>query len=215
MIAAAIAFFVMNQDAKVQVTENTPETAPSAQPTPPPVEVKPEEVTMPGNELNTQALLDKLHRDINRDMEESREALIEQRLTITSELGKELMGLVGEMDSSEQAAAKNAITSYIASIKQDNGKIPANLPAEITSIPGSENIHTSSRDEQRRAQRNFAQKFRENESFYILELETAILKNKDAPANALAPLQNELNRVQSDPSYFKNNILTIREESEE
>lgn len=215
VIAAAIAFFVMNQDAKVQVTENTPETAPSAQPTPPPVEVKPEEVTMPGNELNTQALLDKLHRDINRDMEESREALIEQRLTITSELGEELMGLVGEMDSSEQAAAKNAITSYIASIKQDNGKIPANLPAEITSIPGSENIHTSSRDEQRRAQRNFAQKFRENESFYILELETAILKNKDAPANALAPLQNELNRVQSDPSYFKNNILTIREESEE
>lgn len=221
VIAAAIAFFLLNQDSKItiepdQSPNSTPKTSETTKPTPPPVEKKPVEPTPPKSEFDTQAVLDRLHRDINRDMEESKEAFFEQQLSIASEFGEKLISLAEKMDGTEQAAAKNAISDYIADINENNGKIPANLPDEIKGTPGAGKLLALSKNKQRRAHRSFVQKFRENKSYYILELETAILMNKGtASAGAVALLQNELDRVNGDENYFRDNIVTIREELEE
>ncbi|MGJ8642678.1 MAG: serine/threonine protein kinase [Luteolibacter sp.] len=215
VIAAAIAFFVMNQDDKVVLDpENPPESKPESveakTPTLPPVEPKPVEPKPAESGFDAQALLDKLSRDINRDMEQERIAYLDERREIASEFGKELMALAETVD------AKDTVTAFIARIDNNDAKIPGNLPGDIEAISGAGKLHSSSNMAQRRALKSVNQKIRECKSYYIIELENAILKNKGAASsNAVAILQSELDRVNAENSYFRDNVVTIEDTEEE
>ncbi|MDP4625729.1 MAG: serine/threonine protein kinase [Akkermansiaceae bacterium] len=210
VIAAAIAFFVLNRDTG---DNETPEETPSEEnaavtPTPPPVAESTADREPSERTFDAQAAIERIRREVNRNFAAEQKAFEEERRRNAEEYGQKLTALAKSLDAGDQAAAEDSISKYLSRIANKGHWVPEKLPSELSDIPGIEEILASCRESQRKANLSIAQKMRECKSYYLLELEHEITKNKGkASPSDLAILQDELDRVNENDAYFKKNIM--------
>ncbi|MEP2776947.1 MAG: serine/threonine-protein kinase [Luteolibacter sp.] len=214
VVAAAVAYFAMNRDSIIQQpidpAESPAETTatPTPTPVPDPAPTKTADSSTSANGFDSQELIDRLRRDINRDIEAVRTSNEKERLEDNTKYKERLMALVESMDDEERDAATDFITGYIEEVNGDSKGIPKRLPAELKDIPGSEAVHTKFIGMQRKSHLAIQRKIRECKSYYLLELEHEIAKHvESASAEELAVLQDELDRVKNDEGYFQDSVL--------
>lgn len=209
-IGAAITLFVLNQKGTETTDSPTPPESPTtvtAIPTSPPTT----ETTTPQNTgFNPTAILEKITRDVTRDLEQAQQTAQQTRRQNNAEYEKNLRQLATKLSAEERTPALDAITAHLTTIASNNDEIPQEIPEKIATIPDAPPLHDSHLKAQQLTLTTVSQKIREAQSYYALELEHAIATNKNtAPPEALATLQSELTRVETDPHHFKTQVLNL------
>lgn len=220
LLAAAIAYFAVTKESHLgkgsiktpeKATEGTSEVIAAIPVLPVPsteAEAPPAEAPPAGETLDAEAFIDKLKRDINRDLADEKNSFLKERLKSGDEYSQNLKALANKMDSE---AITEAVEALVAEIKANEGRVSNKLPSEINDVPGASELNSTYSGQQRRAYKGFTQKVREKKSFYIVELESAILIHEDSVSpEVLGALQAELERVNEEEDYFEDKVILLQ-----